>query len=174
LFLGRSPEELLSSGLAARDFPSDHDLRIILMDGSMVRFRYAFAIESETKRAIAVFTEHCGYHVFPHHEAVISRVPPNREKCVVTVRSRRTRGSALRASRRRSTQSLGLRSYGMLTRQSRAPNMEACPLFSLTSEGIAPFSSASIAANRCTFTPRRVVLTQNIGCTRWRSHVLGI
>jgi hypothetical protein len=79
-FLGRSSEELLSYGLAAADFPSDHDLRITLMDGSVVRFRYAFAIESETKRAIAVFTEHCGYHVFPHHEAVISRVPPNGEE----------------------------------------------------------------------------------------------
>jgi hypothetical protein len=79
-FLGRSREELLSSGLAAGDFPGDHDLHITLMDGSVVRFRYAFAIESEMKRAIAVFTEHCGYHVFPHHEAVISRVPPNREE----------------------------------------------------------------------------------------------
>jgi hypothetical protein len=72
--VGRSAEELRSSGLGVHDFPSDHELRITLMDGSFVQFKYAFAVHSEKKRAIAVFTEHCGYHVFPDHEAVISKV----------------------------------------------------------------------------------------------------
>jgi hypothetical protein len=40
-----------------------------LMDGSAVRFKFAFALVSEAKRAIAVFTEHCGHHVLPYHEA---------------------------------------------------------------------------------------------------------
>jgi hypothetical protein len=39
------------------------------MDGSFAEFRYAFALVSEHRRAIAVFTEHCGHHLFPYHEA---------------------------------------------------------------------------------------------------------
>jgi hypothetical protein len=72
--LGRSAEEVRSSGLGAGDFPLDHDVRVTLMDGSFVQFKHAFAVHSEKRRAIAVFTEHCGYHVFPDHEAVISKV----------------------------------------------------------------------------------------------------
>ena len=73
--VGRSAEEVREKGLGASDFPLDHDLRVELMDGSYVQFRYAFAVESQKWRAIARFTEHCGYHVYPHHEAVISQVP---------------------------------------------------------------------------------------------------
>lgn len=43
------------------------------MDGSIVQFEWAFQIASEAKRAIAVFTEHCGHHVYPHHEAKVYR-----------------------------------------------------------------------------------------------------
>jgi hypothetical protein len=46
-------------------------VRIELMDDSFVEFRYACAIVSGEKRAIAVLTEHCGYHVFPIHEAKV-------------------------------------------------------------------------------------------------------
>jgi hypothetical protein len=72
--VGRSVEELRTKGLGASDFPAGRELRVALMDGSFVQFRYAFAVASDAKRAIAVFTEHCGYHVFPNHEAVISEV----------------------------------------------------------------------------------------------------
>ena len=72
--VGRSVEQIRESGLSAGDFPLDHDLRITLMDGSFVHFKYAIAVPNQRKRAIAVFTEHCGYHVFPDHEAVISKV----------------------------------------------------------------------------------------------------
>ena len=41
------------------------------MDESFVEFRSACCIVSGKKRAIAVLTEHCGYHVFPIHEAKI-------------------------------------------------------------------------------------------------------
>jgi uncharacterized OB-fold protein len=41
------------------------------MDGSVVQFANAIHIVSEAKRAIAVFTEHCGHHVFPYHEAKV-------------------------------------------------------------------------------------------------------
>ena len=48
-------------------------LRIVLMDQSAVEFRRAFHLVSESRRAIAVFTEHCGHHVFPYHEAKVFR-----------------------------------------------------------------------------------------------------
>jgi len=48
-------------------------LRVELMDGSCVEFRYAFHLVNEAQRAIAVFTEHCGHHVFPNHEARVFR-----------------------------------------------------------------------------------------------------
>lgn len=44
-------------------------VHVKLMDGSFVEFRHSFFVVSEPKRAIAIFTEHCGYHVFPFHEA---------------------------------------------------------------------------------------------------------
>jgi hypothetical protein len=46
-------------------------VRVELMDDSFVEFRCSFFVVSESKRAIAIFTEHCGYHVFPFHEAKI-------------------------------------------------------------------------------------------------------
>jgi hypothetical protein len=49
-------------------FPSQ-TLRVELMDGSFAEFRYAFALVSEARKTIAVFTEHCGHHLFPYHEA---------------------------------------------------------------------------------------------------------
>ncbi|CAN7317527.1 hypothetical protein LJR129_001709 [Acidovorax sp. LjRoot129] len=52
-------------------FFTSQTLRIELMDDSAVEFCYAFALVSEARRAIAVFTEHCGHHVFPHHNAKV-------------------------------------------------------------------------------------------------------
>lgn len=46
-------------------------LRVELMDGSEVHLKYAFALISEKWKAIAVFSEHCGHHVFPYHEAKV-------------------------------------------------------------------------------------------------------
>ncbi len=51
-------------------FPHD-TVRVELMDQSVVEFRYALFVVSEAKRAIAVFTEHCGHHVLPYHEAKV-------------------------------------------------------------------------------------------------------
>ena len=72
--LGRPVEELHSRGLGATDFPTNESLHIKLMDGSFVQFEYAFHVVNAEKFAIAVFTEHCGYFVFPFHEAVVSRI----------------------------------------------------------------------------------------------------
>ncbi len=43
--------------------------RVELMDGSIVELRWAFAIVSTELQAVAVFSEHCGHHVFPLHDA---------------------------------------------------------------------------------------------------------
>jgi hypothetical protein len=69
---GRSEDDVLQKARPWFDFPSGQ-LRIELMDGSFVQFEWAFHIASEAKCAIAVFTEHCGHHVFPHHEAKVYR-----------------------------------------------------------------------------------------------------
>ncbi|MDO8387796.1 MAG: hypothetical protein Q7T13_15560 [Polaromonas sp.] len=69
---GRSVGDVLQPVRPWFDFPGGQ-LRIELMDGSVVQFEWAFHIASDAKRAIAVFTEHCGHHVFPHHEAKVYR-----------------------------------------------------------------------------------------------------
>ena len=69
---GRRVEDVLQQVRPWFDFPNGQ-LRIELMDGSVVQFNWAFHIASEAKRAIAVFTEHCGHHVFPFHEAKVYR-----------------------------------------------------------------------------------------------------
>ncbi len=48
-------------------------LRVELMDGSVVEFRYAFHLLDEREKTIAVFTEHCGHHLYPFHEAKVFR-----------------------------------------------------------------------------------------------------
>ena len=40
-------------------------LKIELMDGSFAQFQYAIYIVSVAKKTLAVFTEHCGYHLYP-------------------------------------------------------------------------------------------------------------
>jgi hypothetical protein len=66
---------LLSKGskyqtLGASDFPNDNIVRITFEDDSKVEFRYAFVMEAPELREIAVFTEHCGYHIFPFYEGI--------------------------------------------------------------------------------------------------------
>jgi hypothetical protein len=69
---GCSVDDVLQQVRPWFDYPAGQ-LRIELMDGSVVQFERAFYIASEAKRAIAVFTEHCGHHVLPYHEAKVYR-----------------------------------------------------------------------------------------------------
>jgi hypothetical protein len=57
--------------LSAGDFPPGQSVLIRFPDGSHVLFRFAFAITDESVGEVAVFTEHCGYHVFPAGEAEV-------------------------------------------------------------------------------------------------------
>jgi hypothetical protein len=49
--------------LGAYDFP--YHLKISFPDGSTVFFYWAFFIPDPEQNEAAVFTEHCGYHLFP-------------------------------------------------------------------------------------------------------------
>jgi hypothetical protein len=56
--------------LSAGDFPSN-GLMIRFPDDSEARFRFAFALRDDDCCEIAVFTEHCGYHVFPSFDTIV-------------------------------------------------------------------------------------------------------
>jgi hypothetical protein len=43
-----------------------NDLRITFEDDSTAYFYYAFYLSDPETKEVAVFTEHCGYHVFPY------------------------------------------------------------------------------------------------------------
>ena len=59
-----------SEKLSASEFPSETTVSIRFEDGSHVEFRYAFVIEAPEFREVAVFTEHCGHHVFPWYDGL--------------------------------------------------------------------------------------------------------
>jgi len=69
-YFGRPSEEILERVRPWFQFPHG-EVRVELMDGSVVQFVNAIHIVSEKKRAIAIFTEHCGNHVLPYHEATV-------------------------------------------------------------------------------------------------------
>ena len=58
--------------LSAYDFPSGQSVRLNFPDGSFAFFQYAFVIEDRARQLVAVFTEHCGYHVFPSGELSVA------------------------------------------------------------------------------------------------------
>lgn len=51
-------------------YPND-TVRVELMDGSFLELKFAFFVASESRRALAVFTEHSGHFVLPFHEACV-------------------------------------------------------------------------------------------------------
>ncbi|WP_337174264.1 hypothetical protein [Paludisphaera sp.] len=57
--------------LSAGDFPPGQSVLIRFPDGSHALFRFAFAIADEAAGEVAVFTEHCGYHIFPTGDAEV-------------------------------------------------------------------------------------------------------
>lgn len=52
-------------------------LSIAFEDGSTAYFRYSFYLIDESEGEIAVFTEHCGYHVFPSCVSKIETIDMN-------------------------------------------------------------------------------------------------
>jgi hypothetical protein len=53
-----------SAGLCPADFPPDRSVEIRFTDGSHATFKHAFALISEKKGRVAVFTRQCGYLEF--------------------------------------------------------------------------------------------------------------
>ena len=47
---------------------------MIFDDGSTASFRYAILIEAPALNEIGIFTEHCGYHIFPLGGTHIARI----------------------------------------------------------------------------------------------------
>lgn len=60
--------------LGAGNFPTSNTLQITFEDQSKVCFRYALTIEAPDLNEIGVFTEHCGYHIFPLYGTTVTRV----------------------------------------------------------------------------------------------------
>jgi hypothetical protein len=56
--------------LSANDF-GPKVVHLQLGDGSSASFRFAFVIEAPEINEIGVFTEHCGYHIFPFVDTTI-------------------------------------------------------------------------------------------------------
>jgi len=67
---GCAADAIRDASTRAMSYPTQ-TVRIELMDGSKAEFKYAFPIVSESRRSVAIFTEHCGHHVFPYHEAKV-------------------------------------------------------------------------------------------------------
>ena len=55
--------------LTATDFSAGQNLMIHFPDGSFAFFEHAFYLLDRELNEVAVFTEHCGYHIFPLHGA---------------------------------------------------------------------------------------------------------
>jgi len=77
---GVSEQVFLRAPIKYISFPLER-VRVKLMDGSSVEFKHAFALCWPEKRAIAVFTEHCGHHVYPDAEATVEVFSMGADPC---------------------------------------------------------------------------------------------
>ncbi len=59
---------------SAYDFSDNFSLKISFEDGSYAFFKDAFYWIDEESKEVAVFTEHCGYHLFNLPEILIETV----------------------------------------------------------------------------------------------------
>ena len=60
--------------LCGDDFPMSYDVALRFDDDSEAIFRYALAIEEPNLNEVGVFTEHCGYHIFPLGGTYVARI----------------------------------------------------------------------------------------------------
>ena len=59
---------------SAEDFPYSHSISMIFDDGSTALFQHAILIEAPELNEIGVFTECCGYHIFPLAGTHVARI----------------------------------------------------------------------------------------------------
>lgn len=62
-------KQLKYNNLSISDF--HHHLKIEFADNSNAFFYYAFYLIAEDLKEVAIFTEHCGYHIFPFIDSKI-------------------------------------------------------------------------------------------------------
>jgi hypothetical protein len=60
--------------LSAYDFAGNSSIKITLDDGSYAFFKYAFYWIDKEAKEVAVFTEHCGYHIFNSGEILLETI----------------------------------------------------------------------------------------------------
>ena len=60
--------------LNASDFAASSLVCVGFPDGSYALFRHAFFITAPDWKEVVVFTEHCGYHIFPLADLRIERL----------------------------------------------------------------------------------------------------
>lgn len=75
--LGRSSIEIIDKGLSAYDFSPSKRVVIEFSDKSNCTFNFAFSVIDRDKRMVAVFSEHCGYHEFCMHGAMVREIDEN-------------------------------------------------------------------------------------------------
>lgn len=76
----RGPDHEHRGELRAEDFSGRSLVRLEFPDGSRALFHYAFFIVAPEWNELAVFTEHCGYHVFPSRGLHFERVETGGER----------------------------------------------------------------------------------------------
>jgi len=52
----------------------NEELKLTFPDESSAHFCHGFFVTNSSRRQLAVFTEHCGYHVFPVVDIVVERI----------------------------------------------------------------------------------------------------
>ena len=60
--------------LECQDFPMTYSVSIRLEDESSAQFEYAILIVEPRLHEIGIFTEHCGYHIFPLDGSVVAKI----------------------------------------------------------------------------------------------------
>ena len=70
------PDYKYRGRLGASDFSTTSVVQIRFPDGSTACFRSAFFIAEPEWNEVAVFTEHCGYHLLPHYDLQIDLLDP--------------------------------------------------------------------------------------------------
>jgi hypothetical protein len=76
----RLQQHLLEIGSKYKELSADafhNDLKITFADRSNAFFYYAFYWIDEELNEIAVFTEHCGYHIFPLFDTILETIDRN-------------------------------------------------------------------------------------------------
>jgi hypothetical protein len=59
---------------SAQDFPCSHRIDMTFDDDSTASFRFAILIEAPDLNEVGVFTEHCGFHIFPLAGTHVARI----------------------------------------------------------------------------------------------------